>query len=127
MRCFERLCLTQEIEVSMNKFFVAMLGATLLSAGGWSMTAAADAQLEPLAKGMQTKPDSSHQTMGNMSGSEMMGEGIKGMGTMGSCPMMSQLPAGNDAVAMRMHGEMMQAMGGILIKYADKIQQQQPK
>ena len=36
--------------------------------------------------------------------------------------MMGQLPPGNEKLSMQMHGEMMQAMGEILRKYADKIQ-----
>ncbi len=43
-------------------------------------------------------------------------------GMMGGCPMMGQLPPGNEKLSMQMHGEMMQAMGEILRKYADKIQ-----
>lgn len=54
---------------------------------------------------------------GDMMG--MMGGGMMGM--MNSCPMMTG--AGLDRkTAMRMHGEMMRAIGDILIKYADKIQ-----
>jgi hypothetical protein len=50
-------------------------------------------------------------------GSAMMGKGM-----MSNCPMMGQLPPGNEKLAMQMHGEMMKAMGDIMLKYADKIQ-----
>lgn len=46
---------------------------------------------------------------------------------MGSCPMMGQLPPGNEKLAIQMHGEMMKAMGDIMLKYADRIQTQPAK
>ncbi|AJZ56474.1 hypothetical protein [Paraburkholderia fungorum] len=55
-------------------------------------------------------------------GSSMMGGGMMSGGMMGHCPMMGQLPPGNEKLAMQMHGEMMKAMGDIMLKYADKIQ-----
>jgi hypothetical protein len=55
-------------------------------------------------------------------GSAMMGDGMMGKGMMSNCPMMGQLPLGNEKLAMQMHGEMMKAMGDIMLKYADKIQ-----
>lgn len=56
--------------------------------------------------------------------SGMMGDskGMMGKGMMSNCPMMGQLPPGNEKLAMQMHGEMMKAMGDIMLKYADKIQ-----
>ncbi len=51
----------------------------------------------------------------------MMSEHMMGGGMMGSCPMMG-LPPGNEKLSMQMHAEMMQAMGEIMRKYADKIQ-----
>ena len=49
----------------------------------------------------------------------MMGNGMMGM--MSACPAM--VGAGLDSkTAIQMHGEMMRAMGDILVKYADKIQ-----
>jgi hypothetical protein len=60
-------------------------------------------------------------------GSAMMGDGMMGKEMMSkemmsNCPMMAQLPPGNEKLAMQMHGEMMKAMGDIMLKYADKIQ-----
>ena len=55
-------------------------------------------------------------------GSSMMGGGMMGGEMMRNCPMMGQLPPGNEKLAMQMHGEMMKAMGDIMLKYADKIQ-----
>ncbi|WP_341317416.1 hypothetical protein WN982_39775 [Paraburkholderia sp. IMGN_8] len=55
-------------------------------------------------------------------GSSMMGGAMMGGEMMRNCPMMGQLPPGNEKLAMQMHGEMMKAMGDIMLKYADKIQ-----
>ncbi|MCX4151678.1 MULTISPECIES: hypothetical protein [Paraburkholderia] len=55
-------------------------------------------------------------------GGAMMGGGMMSGEMMRSCPMMGQLPPGNERLAMQMHGEMMKAMGDIMLKYADKIQ-----
>lgn len=55
----------------------------------------------------------------------MMGDGAMGgsmVGMMDSCPI--AMGAGLDRkTAMKMHGEMMRAMGDILVKYADKVQE----
>lgn len=63
-----------------------------------------------------------HDGGSSMMGGGMKGGGMMGGGMMGSCPMMGQLPPGNEKLAMQMHGEMMKAMGDIMLKYADKIQ-----
>ena len=57
-----------------------------------------------------------------MRGGGMMGMMDGGMmGMMSGCPMM--MGAGLDRkTAMRMHGEMMRAIGDILVKYADKME-----
>jgi hypothetical protein len=52
----------------------------------------------------------------------MMSGGMMGM--MGGCPMMMTGP--NGKVMMQMHGEMMRAMGDIMIKYADKLETPAP-
>lgn len=43
------------------------------------------------------------------------------MEMMKNCPMMAQLPPGNEKLSMQMHAEMMKAMGDILSKYADQV------
>ncbi|EKS72753.1 hypothetical protein BURK_004852 [Burkholderia sp. SJ98] len=56
-------------------------------------------------------------------GGQMMNDHMMGAAMMQGCPMMmGQLPPGNEKLAMQMHGEMMKAMGDIMLKYADKIQ-----
>ncbi len=79
------------------------LALALFGASGWS--AAASATQSPMRD---------H--------GKMMGGGKMGGELMGSCPMMGQLPPGNEKLAMQMHGEMMKTMGDIMLKYADRIQ-----
>jgi hypothetical protein len=50
----------------------------------------------------------------------MMDGGMMGM--MGGCPMMGPSDGPNSKVMMQMHGEMMRAMGDIMMKYADKFE-----
>jgi hypothetical protein len=45
------------------------------------------------------------------------------MGMMSGCPMMGAASGANSKVMMQMHGEMMRAMGDIMIKYADKLEE----
>lgn len=54
-----------------------------------------------------------------MPGSGMMGNGMMGM--MNGFPAMAGASL-DPKTAMQMHGEMMRAMGDILVKYADKVQ-----
>lgn len=61
-----------------------------------------------------------HMMRGGMGG--MMGGGMMGM--MGGCPMMGAGSGPNAKVMMQMHGEMMRAMGDIMVKYADKLEVQ---
>lgn len=56
-------------------------------------------------------------------GSHMMGgKGMGGMGggMIGGCPMMGGDMGLDPKTALRMHGEMMKAMGDIMIKYSDQ-------
>jgi hypothetical protein len=70
-----------------------------------------------MRSGKMSNEGTSHS---GMMGGDTMGGGMMGM--MSSCPMM--MGAGLDRkTAMKMHGEMMRAMGDILIKYADKIKE----
>ncbi len=54
----------------------------------------------------------------------MMGAGMPGgmMGMMDACPMMNAGSGANAKVMMQMHGEMLRAMGEIMMKYADKFE-----
>jgi hypothetical protein len=57
---------------------------------------------------------------GGMMGGGMMGGGMMGGGMMGRMPMMSGDPK-HQAEMMAMRGEMMKAMGDIMIKYAERM------
>lgn len=78
-------------------------------------------------QGDEGAPHAGMREGGRMQGGMMgmMGGGTMGgsmMGMMEGCPM--AMGAGLDRkTAMKMHGEMMRAMGDILIKYADKMQE----
>jgi hypothetical protein len=86
----------------------------------------------------ETKPQPKPGMHGMMGGGEpgmMMGPGQHGM--MMGCPMMSAggspmmmgrgtmpaLPPGNEKLQMQMHAEIMQKVGEIIAKYADKLPQ----
>ena len=115
--------------MSIKKSFVASLAAVLLGIGGQSMAAEPTA---PHAQPAWGAPAMSGSMMGNMGangamgpmGGGPMGSGMMGMmgGGMGGYPATGQWSPGNEKLAMKMRGEMMQAMGKILIKYADKIE-----
>ncbi|GAB2910030.1 hypothetical protein GCM10027278_33670 [Paralcaligenes ginsengisoli] len=49
-----------------------------------------------------------------------------GGGMMSACPMMGAGAALSGKAAMQMRGEMMRAMGDIMIKYADKLETPAP-
>lgn len=109
--------------------FIAPLTTLLLAVGGASLAAnpssgnAATMTTEPGA--MQAPMHNSgpsgmsHMTQGGMD-SGMMRGGMMGM--MGGCPMMGASSGANGKVMMQMHGEMMRAMGDIMMKYADKLE-----
>lgn len=70
---------------------------------------------EPMMSGAMKRGEGGH---GSMAGGGMGGMSGAGGGMMGA--MMGAGAHLNPATAMRMHGEMMRAMGDILIKYADQ-------
>jgi hypothetical protein len=102
-----------EINMKTKSLVVAALTLSLLGAGGWSLAASSGS--DRTKAGAQDKEHS--MMMEHMGGGAMMGGGM-----MGGCPMMGQLPPGNEKLMMQMHADMMQAMGDIMRKYADKIQ-----
>jgi hypothetical protein len=111
--------------------FIAPITALLLGVGGAGLAATSGADG---ATGMMNEsgmmqsgdaPRMGHMEPGKMKSHGMMGGGMMGggmMGMMGSCPMMSAASGANGKVMMQMHGEMMRAMGDIMIKYADKLE-----
>ncbi|CAJ0804000.1 MAG: hypothetical protein I4O48_02460 [Ralstonia sp.] len=96
--------------MKMRPVVAAALALALFGASGWSAAAGP-------GRGTEGAKASPQDPMHSMKMDHMMDGGM-----MGGCPMMGQLPPGNEKLSMQMHGEMMQAMGEILRKYADKIQ-----
>lgn len=125
--------------MSKRKFFVTSLAAILLGAAGQSMAAeptaphAQSAWDAPAMNGSMMENMGAYGAMGPMGGGAM-GSGMMGMmgggmmgAMMGGYPATGEWSPGNEKLAMKMRGEMMQAMGAILIKYADKIEPRQAK
>jgi len=111
--------------------FIAPITALLLSMSGAGLTATNNddnATVTPMGQQMGQRMGMGPgmgpgmgQGMGwGMGPGVGMGPGMMGM--MGNCPMMSAEGGLNRKAMMQMHGEMMRAMGEIMIKYADKIE-----
>ncbi|SAK92887.1 hypothetical protein AWB81_05055 [Caballeronia arationis] len=92
-----------------------LLTASLLalSLGTGAVTMAAGGTGNDASRPPQTR-EHSPSMMGGM------GMGGMGGGMMGSCPMMGGNMSMDPKTAMRMHGEMMKAMGDIMLKYSDQ-------
>ena len=106
---------------------MTLLLATLVIASGLAGAADKKQSKEPAGNmpGME-KMDMDHGMMqgGMMRGGMMQGgmmDMMKGCRQMMSDPTIPQLPAGNEKLQLQMRAEMMQKMGEILGKYADKI------
>lgn len=105
---------------------IAPLTALLLVVSGVGLAATPsgdDTATMPNQSGMMQNggaPRMGHMMRGGMGG--MMGGGMMGM--MDGCPMMGSGSGPNAKVMMQMHGEMMRAMGDIMVKYADKLEVQ---
>lgn len=106
--------------------FIAPITALLLgvSGAGVAATSSSDGATTGMkASGMMQNGDVAqigHMKSGKMQDHGMMSGGMMGM--MGSCPMMGAAGGANSKVMMQMHGEMMRAMGDIMMKYADKLE-----
>lgn len=118
--------------MNMKALFIAPVTALLLGVSGAG--AAATPSGDGTSTGMKAEPGMMHNDdatqmgqmkPGRMKDHGMMGDGMMSggmMGMMGSCPMMGAASGANSKVMMQMHGEMMRAMGDIMIKYADKLE-----
>ncbi|HYS63729.1 MAG TPA: hypothetical protein VEN30_07930 [Paraburkholderia sp.] len=95
---------------------VAALSALLLTTGTVVMAAGGTGDNNPKPPAQTREHGSSMMGMGGMSG-----------GMMGNCPMMGGNTGMDPKTAMRMHGEMMRAMGDIMLKYADHAGTAPPK
>lgn len=106
-----------------KRLLVTSLSALLLGVGGISLAATSTGGDASMMQ--HESPSMAH----GASGSSMMGGGMMGsmmgggmMGNMMGGGMMGAGTGLSRKAAMQMHGEMMRAMGDILIKYADKIE-----
>lgn len=109
-----------------KNLLVAALSVAALGVGSASLAAPADGSLpgpgSAVPPSMMAGPMADKAEGRGPMGPGMMGGGaMAGGGMMGACQGM--MGAGLDsATAMRMHGEMMRAMGDILVKYAGKAE-----
>ncbi|MBV6273763.1 hypothetical protein KVP09_12705 [Alcaligenaceae bacterium CGII-47] len=113
--------------MNMKVLLIAPITALLLGVGGAGMAATTSSDGATGTKhgsGMMMENGAGAQ-MGQMKPKRMQDHGMMGGGMMemmGSCPMMGANSGANSKVMMQMHGEMMRAMGDIMIKYADKLE-----
>lgn len=113
--------------MNMKALFIAPVTALLLGVSGAGVAATPSG--DGTSTGMKAEPgmmqNGDATQMGQMKPGRMKDHGMMGggmMGMMGSCPMMGAASGANSKVMMQMHGEMMRAMGDIMIKYADKLE-----
>lgn len=115
--------------MNMKALFIAPITALLLGVSGAG--AAAISSNDGTTAGMKAESgmmqngeaaQMSHMKQGRMKDHGMMSGGGM-MGMMSGCPMMGAASGANSKVMMQMHGEMMRAMGDIMIKYADKLEE----
>ena len=116
-----------------------LITSVLVAAATFAFASTAAVAADPAPT---SKPPAGMSGMGDMSkhhgmaGGDM--QGMKGMmGMMNSChsmmakgkasgdPSMPQLPPGNEKLEFQMHAEMMQKMGEIAARYADRIKEAQ--
>ncbi|OGA98291.1 MAG: hypothetical protein A3E79_13760 [Burkholderiales bacterium RIFCSPHIGHO2_12_FULL_61_11] len=111
-----------------SKVMKALLVAVALSGPGVAAMAAETGQA---AQPMPNAPGKSDMPMhGGMMGGGMMDMMQSCQKMMGSAPMpagsaLPHLPPGNEKIEFQMHAEMMQKMGEIAARYADKIKERQ--
>jgi hypothetical protein len=109
-----RHVLTKGLEMNIRRFVVPLFAAVLFVSSGWSMAADSHHPAETPQSDLRSPPMMDGKTMSN----QMMGNHM-----MGGCPIvMGHLPMGNEKLTMQMDGEMMKAMGDIMLTYADRIQ-----
>lgn len=126
-----------------KNLLVAALSVAVLGVGSASLAAPTDGSVPgpasavppsmmagPMAGNVESRGPMGYDPMGyGAMGYGPMGYGMMGGaavagggGMMGACPGMMGGAGLDSATAMRMHGEMMRAMGDILVKYAGKAE-----
>ncbi|MGB3288616.1 MAG: hypothetical protein WBA83_05030 [Burkholderiaceae bacterium] len=112
--------------MNMKVLLIAPITALLLGVGGASIAATSSSDgATGMNGGSGMMQNGAAAQMGDMKPGKMNDHGMmRGgmMGMMGTCPMMGPAGGANSKVMMQMHGEMMRAMGDIMIKYADKLE-----
>ncbi|WP_269495730.1 hypothetical protein [Castellaniella sp. S9] len=110
--------------MNMKALFIAPITALLLgvSGAGVAATSSSDGTTAGMKaeSGMMQNGDAAR--MGDMKPGKMKDHGMMSGDMMSSCPMMGAASGANSKVTMQMHGEMMRAMGDIMIKYAEKLE-----
>jgi hypothetical protein len=103
--------------MKIRPILVSLLIAAAIGSSGLVLAAS-----NALAKEQSTnRPEMGHGMKGSgMMQGDMMGM-MNGCKAMMHSSMAPQLPPGNEKLQLQMQGEMMQKMGEILTKYADKI------
>ena len=101
-----------------KRLLAASLSALLLGVSGISLAATSAGNDASMMQ--HESPSTVHGTQGSSMMGNMMGGGM--MGNMMGSGMMGAEAGLSRKAAMQMHGEMMRAMGDILIKYADKVE-----
>ncbi|MDQ6619707.1 MAG: hypothetical protein M3Z31_08425 [Pseudomonadota bacterium] len=110
-----------------SKSMVTALVLTVLFASHGLASAADKKTSKPVAGGMPGMESMQMDHGMMMQGGMGQGGMMEMMNMMNSCrhmmgdSMMPQLPAGNEKLQLQMHAEMMQRMGEIMAKYADRI------
>lgn len=102
-----------------GKHLLAALSAAAVLSGASGLAFAQQPPAKP-APGMQGMP-MDHGMMGG----GMMSGGMMGRGMMGGMMMVPQMPPGNEKLQFQMQAEMMQKMGEIAAKYAERIKEEQ--
>ncbi|WP_460874542.1 hypothetical protein [Paralcaligenes ginsengisoli] len=113
-----------------KRLLITSLSAVLLGVGGISLAATSTGNDASMMSPESSSMEHGASMMGHMMGKGMMGGGMMengmGGGMMSACPMMGAGAALSGKAAMQMRGEMMRAMGDIMIKYADKLETPAP-
>jgi hypothetical protein len=107
-----------------NKGLLAALSAAVVLSGAGVLAFAQQPAAKPAPGGEGRSMDQGMMggdMMGMMHGCERMMGGHAG----GAAPM-PQLPPGNEKLQLQMHAEMLQRMGEITAKYAERIKEEKP-
>lgn len=99
-----------------NRLLIATLSSFVLLTTGAVFAADASPAKHPTEMHKKMEDKMSCEGMKGMMGGGMMGKGM-----MNKSQMMPDLPSGNEKLNAQMHAEMMQSMGNIMQKYAEKI------